>query len=367
MSSYKVLMVNTVPMAYNGIGMTILKYVANMDRSDMDVDIVVINRLDAGMRSRIENMGCRIYELTDRNTAPWKYVLSLRNVVKRGGYGIVHIHCNSCTATVDLLGAKLGGAKLLCPHSHNTQCEHSVIHKLLRPLFRQLYTDGFACGMNAGRWLFGDRRFTVWNNALDMNTYGFNRNERDKMRGELELDGKIAIGHVANFNPEKNHAFLLDVFAEILKRDDRYVLFLIGDGQLLDAMRTKVRELSIDRFVVFVGMTLHVPLYLNAMDLMVLPSLFEGLPNVVVEWQANGLPSLVSDVVTKECDLTGSITVIPLDVEIWKEKILSMKLDTDRESQSRNNCLKMTAAGYSIKKEAARLKAYYLENLLKRS
>lgn len=367
MASYKVLMVNTVPMAYDGIGMTILKYVANMDKSDMDVDIVVINKLEASMRSRIENMDCRIYELTDRNTAPWKYALSLRNIVKRGGYGIVHIHCNSCTVTIDLLGAKLGGAKLLCPHSHNTQCEHSMIHKLLRPLFRQLYTDGFACGMDAGRWLFGDRRFTVWNNALDVNTYGFNRNERDKMRGELELDDKIAIGHVANFNPQKNHAFLLDVFAEILKRDDRYVLFLIGDGQLLDSMRTKVRELSIGQFVVFVGMTLNVPMYLNAMDLMVLPSLFEGLPNIVMEWQANGLPSLVSDVVTKECDLTGSITFLPLDVEIWKEKILSMKLDTDRESQSRKNCSKMTAAGYSIKEEAARLKAYYVENLLKRS
>lgn len=362
----KILMVNTVPMGYDGIGMGILKYVANMDRNDMEVDVVVINRLDAGMRSRVENLGCKIYELTDRNTAPWKYVLSLRNVVRKGRYDVVHIHCNSCTAMVDLLGARLGKAKMLCPHSRNTKCEHFMIHRLLRPFFRLLYTDGFACGVDAGRWLFGEKPFTVWNNALDMDTYRFNRDERYRMRKELNLDDRTAIGHVANFNQQKNHTFLLDVFAEVVKCDGRYVLFLIGDGLLRESMETKARELGISQSVVFVGTYLNVPKYLNAMDLMVLPSLFEGLPNVVIEWQANGLPSLVADTVTKECDLTGSVTFIPLEEKVWVERILSMKSDCDRTMCSRNNCVRMAAAGYSIKEEAAKLKAYYIEKLLNR-
>lgn len=362
----KVLMVNTVPMEYNGISISLLKYAANIDRCDLEMDFVVINRLEPGMRLQIESMGSKVYELTNRNTAPWKYVLSLRNVVRRGGYDVVHIHCNSCTAAIDLLGAKLGGAKLLCPHSHNTQCEHHIMHRLLRPLFNWLYTDAFACGTAAGKWLFGDRRFTVWNNALDMATYSFRQEERNRMRKVLELDGKIAIGHVGIFNRQKNHAFLLDVFTEIVKRDGRFVLFLIGDGPLQKEMEAKARESGIGQSVVFVGTTPDIPQYLNAMDLMVLPSLYEGLPNVVMEWQANGLSCLVADTVTRDCGLTDSVTFLPLDIQVWKERILSLKPGTDRQSRSRENCDKMTAAGFSIKEEAARLKAHYVKRLRKK-
>ena len=109
----KVLMLNTVPMIYDGIGMTILNYMGNFDRKNMVVDIAVINHVDDKMRNQIEEMGSRIYELTDRNTSQLKYIRSLAKVVRNGQYDIVHIHCNSCTAAVDLLGAKLGGAKML--------------------------------------------------------------------------------------------------------------------------------------------------------------------------------------------------------------------------------------------------------------
>lgn len=363
----KVLMVNTAPTRHNGISMSLLKYAENIDRTGLEMDFAVINRLEPDIRSRIENMGGKIYELTDRNTVPWKYVLSLRNVVKKGGYDVAHIHCNSCTAAIDLLGAKLGGAKLLCAHSHNTVCEHRMAHRLLRPFFDLLYTDGFACGTAAGRWLFGNREFTVWNNALDMEIYGFHREERDKMRVTLNLDGKIAIGHVANFIVPKNHVFLLELFSEIVKQDGRYVLFLIGYGPLRKGMEAKAEKLGIGQSVVFVGTTTDIPLYLSAMDIMVLPSLYEGLPNVVIEWQANGLPCLVADTVTRDCALTDSVTFLPLDIRVWKEKILSLEPGTDRASRSRKNCEQLAAAGYSIKEEAARLKAYYMKRLKKRN
>ena len=155
----KVLMLNTVPMIYDGIGMTILNYVSNFERSDMVVDFAVINHLEDKMRSQIQGLGAKVYELTERNTSQLKYVKALAKVVKDGKYDVVHIHCNSCTAAVDLLGAKLGGAKMLCPHSHNTKCVHTGAHKLLRPLFNLLYTDGFACGELAGQWLYPGRKF----------------------------------------------------------------------------------------------------------------------------------------------------------------------------------------------------------------
>lgn len=361
--SVKVLMINTVPMIFDGIGMTILNYVTNMDRTDMVVDFCVINHVEPNMRLQIESLGCKIHELIDRNVSQWKYVLSLRKLVKEGGYNIVHIHCNSCTAAVDLLGAKLGGAKLLCTHSHNTKCVHTKMHTLLRPLFNLLYTDGFACGVEAGHWLYGDRKFIVLKNATNIEKYEYNQEYREMMRKRLNLHGKIAIGHVAHFTYHKNHPFLLKVMADVVKRDKRYVLFLIGDGKLRKDIEFLLHQLGIEQSVVLVGTTLEIPQYLSAMDMMVLPSLWEGLPNVVIEWQVNGLPTLVADTVTPDCKLTDSVKFIPLDTEVWVKEILSVKYDINRMEQSQENSMGIARKGFSIKEEAAKLKAYYLKRL----
>lgn len=361
----KVLMVNTVPMIYDGIGMTILNYASNLDKTDMQVDFVVINHLEEKMRNQIEAMGSRVYELTERNTSQLRYVKALAKVVKDGGYDVVHIHCNSCTAAVDLLGAKLGGAKMRCPHSHNTKCVHTGAHKLLRPLFNLLYTDGFACGELAGQWLYSGRQFTILKNATNTDKYKFNQSERDRIRKQYRLEGKVSVGHVAHFTLHKNHPFLIDVFADLIKRDSRYMLFLIGDGKFKEDMMSKVDDLGIAENVVFVGTTLDIPAYLSAMDMMVLPSLWEGLPNVVIEWQVSGLPTLVADTVTKDCKLTDSVTFVPLEKEAWIEAILNTDVNIDRKAQSEKNIKEIAAAGYSIKEQAARLKQYYIDHLKK--
>lgn len=361
----KVLMLNTVPMIYDGIGMTILNYASNFDKSGMQVDFVVINHLDDKMRGQIESMGSKIFELTDRNTSQWKYVMSLSRVVREGGYDVVHIHCNSCTAAVDLLGAKLGGAKMLCPHSHNTKCVHTGAHKLLRPLFNFLYTDGFACGVEAGKWLYGNKDFVVLKNATNTDKYRFDQAERDRIREKYNLNGKIAVGHVAHFTYHKNHPFLIDVWADVVKKNPDFVLFLIGDGKYREEIEAKVKNLGLEESVVFVGTTLEIPAYLSAMDMMVLPSLWEGLPNVVIEWQVAGLPTLVADTVTPDCKLTDSVRFIPLDHSSWVDSILNTPTSINRVEQSEVNISKIALAGFSIKEQAMVLKKYYIDHLKK--
>ncbi len=361
----KVLMVNTVPMIYDGIGMTILNYASNLDKTDMQVDFVVINHLEDKMRDQIEEMRARIYELTERNTSQVKYVMALAKVVKEGNYDIVHVHCNSCTAAVDLLGAKLGGAKMLCPHSHNTKCVHTGAHKLLRPLFNFLYTDGFACGELAGQWLYPGKQFTVLKNATNTDNYRFDLDERERIRKQYHLEGKVAVGHVAHFTLHKNHPFLINVFADVVKQNPNYVLFLIGDGKYKEDIMSKVKDMSIAENVVFVGTTLDIPAYLCAMDMMVLPSLWEGLPNVVIEWQVAGLPTLVADTVTTDCKLTESVSFISLEKGAWVEAIFNANFKIDRKVQSEKNIKEIAAAGYSIKEQAAKLKQYYVEHLKK--
>lgn len=361
----KVLMVNTVPMIYDGIGMTILNYATNLDKTDLQVDFVVINHLEDKMRSEIESIGSHIYELTNRNSSQLKYVRALAKVVKDGKYDVVHIHCNSCTAAVDLLGAKLGGAKMLCPHSHNTKCVHTGAHKILRPLFNLLYTDGFACGKLAGQWLYPGKNFTVLKNATNTDKYKFDPEERLRIRSQYKLNDKIAVGHVAHFTYHKNHTFLIDVFAEVVKRNSQYVLFLIGNGKYREEIQKKVEHFGIGDNVVFVGTTLEIPAYLSAMDMMVLPSLWEGLPNVVIEWQTSGLPTLVADTVTEDCKLTDSVSFIHLNKDTWVDAILKTNVNIDRKSQSDKNIKEIADAGYSIKEQATQLKQYYIEHLKK--
>ena len=359
----KVLMVNTVPMIYDGITMTILNYVSNMDRSDIQVDFVAINHLEERLRKQILELGSKVYELTDRNTHQFKYIKELASVVKNGGYNVVHIHCNSCTATIDLLGAKLGGATLRCPHSHNTKCAHNTINKALRPLFNILYTDGFACGKEAGKWLYGKGEFLILKNATNTDKYKFNEKARAEFRAKYKLEGKIAVGHVAHFTYHKNHPFLIDFFKEVVERDKRYVLFLIGDGKFKELMMTKVKDYGIENNVVFVGTTLDIPQYLSMMDMMVLPSLYEGLPNVVIEWQISGLPILVADTVTPDCKLTDSVKFLPLTQDKWVNSVLECNVDIDRKEHSERNIKLISDAGFDIKKQAALLKQYYIEHL----
>lgn len=361
----KVLMLNTVSMKYNGIGMTILNYMSNLDKTDLQVDIAVINHLEEKMREQIAATGAKIYELPQRNTSQLKYIKALSCIVKQGGYDIVHIHCNSCTTAVDLLGAKLGGAKMLCPHSHNTQCIHTTIHKLLRPLFNLLYTDGFACGDLAGQWLFPGKTFTVLKNATDTNKYQYNPEERARIRKQYDLEGKVAVGHVAHFTYYKNHPFLVDVFAEVVKRNPQYILFLIGDGKRRGEVEKLINNLGISNHVILVGTTFEIPAYLSAMDMMVLPSIGEGLPHVLIEWQISGLPTLVADTVTKDCKLTENLSFLPLDKKAWVDGILNTEVHIDRVHQSEKNIHEITAAGYNIKEQAAQLKQYYIDHLRK--
>lgn len=361
----RVLMVNTVPMIYDGITMTILNYVSNMDRRDMVIDFVAINKVEDRLKKEIIELGSKVYELTDRNTSQMKYISELTSVVREGRYNVVHIHCNSCTAAVDLLGAKLGGAKLRCPHSHNTKCAHNRINSVLRPLFNMLYTDGFACGEDAGKWLYGNKPFTVWKNATNTDKYKYNAEDRRLLREKYRMSGKIAVGHVAHFTYHKNHSFLIDVFKGVVENNPNYMLFLIGDGKYKEEIRETVKNLGMTDNVIFVGTTLNIPQYLSMMDLMVLPSLYEGLPNVVIEWQISGLPILVADTVTKDCKLTESVTFLPLDKGTWKKSILDCNVNILRKEVSEHNIELISKAGFDIKKQAAMLKEYYVKHLNK--
>lgn len=352
-------MVDTVPMTRAGITMVMLNYTGGMDRTGMRIDFVAINDVEPALRERINSFGSKLYVIPGRNRRPLRYVWKLARLIRKNGYQVVHAHGNSCTLAVELLAAWLGGAKVRCPHSHNTTCTAPRANRLLRPLFERLYTHGFACGEAAGRWLFRDRPFEVLKNGIDAAQYAFDADTRRVYREKLGLDGCVAVGHVGLFNEQKNHRFLIEAFAKAHAVNPRLRLVLAGDGPLQPDVRAQVKSKGLEDAVQFLGVRQDIPRLLSAMDAMALPSLYEGLPNVLIEWQANGLNALVSDKVTDEAQLTGLLRYLPLDETAWADALARATIADDRTQASARAAKAIAEAGYDIKAAAARLRRLY--------
>ena len=190
--------------------------------------------------------------------------------------------------------------------------------------------------------------------------YTFDEAVRNEIRKEYKLEDKYVIGHVGRFQYQKNHEFLVDVFNEYLKLDNKAVLMLVGQGEGEEAIRQKVADLGMTENVMFMGVRSDVNKLLQAMDIFVLPSHFEGLPLVLVEAQSAGLPCYVSkDVITKESDVTGNIEFISLDDgdKKWAQIIYDNKKSDDRNKYTQL----VIDAGFDISTETGKFISYLRE------
>ncbi|TYQ15961.1 UNVERIFIED_CONTAM: glycosyltransferase involved in cell wall biosynthesis [Acetivibrio alkalicellulosi] len=358
----RVLIIMTTTMEISGITMSVMNYYRYMDKNDMSIDFIAPNVVPKRIRDEIELNNGKIFELLMRRRNPIKYFNTMRKIISEGKYDIVHAHGNSCTLALEMLAARLEAVKVRIAHSRNTTCVHRLIHKLLRPIFDTSYTDGFACGVEAGKWLFRRNKFTVIKNGNDIDKFAFNQKTRQEYREKYKLNGKKVIGHVGYFNYQKNHEFLIEVFNDLVKINPEYVLLLVGDGSLKEDIKSKVKKLGLENQVIFIGKSLEVERLVQAMDIMVLPSRYEGLPNVVVEWQIACLPCLVSDKVTKEVKLTDLVEFMPLEAgsKEWANKINKIKL-IDRNLIKDSIVKQITRAGYNVKENAKELKKLYIE------
>nr|WP_300818005.1 glycosyltransferase family 1 protein [uncultured Acetatifactor sp.] len=360
----RILIINTVAFRLNGITSVIMNYFRNMDCKGMQIDFLSPNEMDENLKEEIHKMGANIY-CVPRKSRVLNYMRKIYGLMKKNRYDIVHVHGNSAMMIIDFLPAVMAKIPIRIAHSHNTTCDHVDEHKMLNPIFKHCCTHRFACGKEAGEWLFQDKPFEIIPNGIDLKAFGYDGRIREKYRNFIQAGNKVVIGYVGNFNRQKNHGFLLDLFAELMATDKDYLLLLIGEGHMLASMKEKAHDLGIDGSVVFLGKTSEVQCYLQTMDVFVLPSLHEGMPLVLVEAQASGLPCIVSDVVTEEANLTSSIRYVPLNrTEAWVKAIRETReraLKEDRESLSEKWQGMIREAGYDIMSGARRLEGVYWE------
>ena len=198
-------------------------------------------------------------------------------------------------------------------------------------------------------------------NALHMEKFRFCEAVREEVRKELELEGKFVVGHVGRFEEQKNHLFLLEIFKEVAKMREEAVLLLIGDGELKNAVQEKAKEYGLEEKVRFLGIRQDVDRLWKAMDVFVLPSLFEGLPIVALEAQASGVYSIMADTITKEVKLTDRVEFLSLEEEKekWRDAILSAEKSAQKETYNAVIKKQFCEAGYDIESAAQTLLTYY--------
>lgn len=349
-------------MERGGLESMLMNYYRHIERDKVQFDFLVHRQERAAFDDEIESFGGKIYHLP--RLVPWNraYLMALNRFFdEHPEYTIIHVH-QDCLSSVILKVAAQHGVPVRIAHSHSASQDKNMKYPVklwYKKSIPQYATNLFACGKNAGDWMFGDVPYQVINNAVDANTYIYNSEIRAEVRRQLGITDELIIGHVGRFNQPKNHTFLLEIFSSLLKKDSVAVLLLIGGGEDMPKIQAKAQSLGIAEHVRFLGVRSDVPDLMQAMDVFVFPSLYEGLPVTMVEAQAAGLPCIISDKVPPECVLTdGLVDIMPLSAkpEIWAEKILEK-----RSTQRTNHCGEITARGFDITTEAIKLQEFYLE------
>lgn len=345
-----------------GLESMLMNYYRHIDREVIQFDFLTHRPYDGDFGEEILRMGGKIYHLPALNPFSVSYKKALDQFFSEHSYDIVHSHLD-CMSAYPLYAAKKAGVKVRIAHAHNTSQDKNLKYILKMSAKKKIpkeATDLFACGKEAGEWMFDGNPFQIMNNAIDANAYRYNPKIRKHIREQYQLGDAFVLGHVGRFNPQKNHAFLINVFAEVVKQNSNVRLVLVGGGIGEDELRRRVEELGIEKHVIFAGVCSNVNELLQAMDVFVFPSLYEGFPVTMVEAQAAGLPCVMSDNVPQESKLTDLVTSLSLetDKKQWAETVLDKK-----QIKRADYFEQIRAAGYDIKANAQWLTDFYQKAL----
>jgi len=255
-------------------------------------------------------------------------------------YDIIHLHnYHAFSSYIQVRACKKAGFKNIILHSHNSCAPRVKLHKVVKPLLSRQKIIRYACSHEAGKWLHGNKPFEVIYNGIDTAEFHYDKLNRIMLREELGLSDNFVIGMVGRFNYQKNHLFALDVFQECAKQNPNARLVLVGKGELEQDIRDKVNALSLQDKVIYLGTRNDVNKLMSAFDVLLMPSVFEGLGIVMVEAQYCHLPVVASHVIVDEVKISNFIQIVHLEEDkyCWAKKILQSKAINRDEIQIDNN------------------------------
>lgn len=353
-----------------GVPSFVHSYVAAIDASDIAFDFLSLGyQCYEPYRMDLEDIGGTLYELGITETGAkrlYDITNKLSEFLQSNKYDIVHINTGSIPQMYhSVIAAKRANVRAIVAHSHNAIPVEGILRRVLYPKYVQgiqrnsdaLYAvSKMAAESMFPKSIIREKAWTLVPDAIPANRFAFDKSMRSQIRSELYLNSKFVVGHVGRFNKQKNHAFVLKIFAEVCKRRDDAVLMLVGTGDMQDDVRKQAADLGLLDRVLFMGQRTDVNKLMQAMDVFVFPSLFEGLGIVAIEAQAAGLPVVMGDNMPEETNITDLANYLPISVgaDVWASRVLDCA-DISRRVTTQE----ITDAGYDIHLAAASLAEFY--------
>ena len=339
-----------------GSEQVVLNYCSRMP--DIHFDLLYQYDPNPQILERFNEAGINCIQIPDKVHHPLKHLWTMFRIFRKGHYDVVHSHLDWYMNSYVCFLAMLAGVKKRIAHHHQAytaqepvegpktrlvSLPNHLVKNFLCVLFRipcKLFaTHWLACGEAAaingwGRRALKKGKVMILPNAIDPDRFKFNAKQRNEVRARYGIsDDDFVVGHVGRFFPQKNHEFLIDIFAELHKQMANAKLLLLGKGPLQEHIQQKVEKLGLSRCVIFAGLQRDPASFYTAMDVFCFPSLWEGLPLTLVEAQYSGLPCVMSDAVPRETAITDKVFTLSIDdVKPWCEKLSALNVAVDREN-----------------------------------
>lgn len=353
----------------SGVSSVVMNIYRNINREMIQFDFLVSNQAERSYEEEIKSYGGKIY-YTGNPLSPKTLIntcIKNKRFFKENSVNYVAAHLHSPTITdMTIKYANKYGIRNIIMHGHSTMfssnCLKTIVNTYLQrniPKYANLY---FACSTEAAEFLYGKEfckknKIELIKNAVEPEKYLFDAESKRNLINEWGWNGNTVVVHVSNFSPIKNVAFLIPVIEKVIERRKNIRFLFIGDGTTKNDIETNINSKNLQAYCKFLGSTNRVNYFLNAADVLVLPSIKEGLPVSVVEAQANGIQCLVSDTVTREVN-TGNVQFLCLEEKEWINKICECKAISGSERTKK--CMDFEKSCFNIKNEVKRLEKIYL-------
>lgn len=351
-----------------GIEAFIMDLYRHIDRKKVQFDFLENHSMKKFIyENEINQMGGRVFRVLYSQREDYKKSKNcLIDFLKKHPEIVgIHVHANFLYAKL-LKDAKKAGLPIRILHSHNSGVNRK---ESLKEKFRSIFVRRqisrypsvfFTCSDLAANFMFPNKEYKWIKNGINTEKYDYNLETRIRIRNYLGIGDETLIGFVGNLRMQKNPYYLIDIFEQFHKKNTTSKLLVIGSGVLEEDIKKYVLSKKLDDAVLFTGLVSNVHEMYQAMDAFLLPSLYEGLPVVLVEAQTSGLPCFAADSITKQICVTENIRYISINEEPsqWAEIIFNTLSNYKRES----NRKQIIDAGFDMKDVAFEVQNYYLSH-----
>lgn len=357
-----------------GVERFLISYISRIASDEIKFDFINKGKKKLAFNDVIKKLNCDVIELNlpSRRKNIFEYNRKLDSFFKNNAsnYDCIWFNMIDLINIDPIIKAHKYRIKHIIVHAHNSQLmespyslsgiRHNLQHNVNRNLINKYATDFWACSGDAAKWFFKGnalRKSIVIKNAIDISKFRFNDQKRKCLRKKLNIkDDEFVIGNIGRLQYQKNQKFTIEVFEKYLSINPKAKLVFVGQGEDYDSLKTTVRNMRLNKKVIFAGVQNNIDEWLDVFDFFIFPSYFEGLGIAMLEAEANGLPVLASaDVIPQETEINPNFRFLSLDLSSnrWAKEIHNMDKTRIDYRTSRNN---FANAGYDINEASEKLK-----------